>query len=86
MAHAKGGIVLKIICLLASPHGKKGNTARLMEEVLKGARQNGATAEIRVLKGGTVQPCRACDRCHVEGECVQKDDFGRIRDDILAAL
>lgn len=76
---------MKIVCLLASPHGKKGNTARLMEEVLKGARQKGASVEIRVLEGGTVLPCRACDRCHVKGRCVQKDDFQQLRDDILAA-
>jgi hypothetical protein len=33
---------MKIVSLVGSPHGKKGNTARLLEEVLKGAASLGA--------------------------------------------
>ena len=85
MANGQREDSMKIVCLLGSPHGRKGNTARLLEEVLRGAAQRGAAAETIVLAGRSVRPCRACDRCHVEGRCPQKDDFAAIAEKILAA-
>lgn len=76
---------MKIISIIGSPHGIKGSTARLLEEVLKGARHQGAKNETVVLKGGSVLPCRACDRCHIKGRCVQKDDFEKIKQKICDA-
>ncbi len=66
---------MKLISLVGSPHGEKGNTAKLTKEVLKGAESMGAVNETIVLKGDTVAPCRGCDVCHVKGFCVQKDSF-----------
>ncbi len=83
--HEIGGNAMKIISIVASPHGKKGNTARLLDEVLQGARQQGAKLETLLLKGDTVRPCRGCDRCHISGRCPQKDDFETIKQKILAA-
>jgi multimeric flavodoxin WrbA len=76
---------MKLISLVGSPHGEKGNTAKLAEEVLKGARSLGAEHETIVLKGDTVAPCRGCDVCHVKGVCVQKDQFTDIVDKIMRA-
>jgi multimeric flavodoxin WrbA len=76
---------MKIISLLASPHGLKGNTAGLLRHVLDGAQAQGAQTEIIVLKGDTVLPCLACDACHKKGHCVQKDDFESIKEKIMAA-
>ncbi len=76
---------MKIISLLASPHGLKGNTAGLLRHVLDGAKAEGAYAEIIVLKGDTVLPCRACDACHKKGRCIQKDEFESIKEKIMAA-
>lgn len=70
---------MKIIALLASPRGLKGNTAALLQYVLEGAKAEGGSAEIIVLKGDTVLPCRACDVCHEKGACIQKDDFAGIK-------
>jgi len=76
---------MKLISLVGSPHGEKGNTSKLIQEVLKGAESMGAVNETIFLKGDTVAPCRGCDVCHVKGGCVQKDSFHDIVQKILAA-
>ncbi len=76
---------MKIISLLASPHGLRGNTAGLLHYVIEGARSEGAKIETIVLKGDTVLPCRACDACHRKGRCTQKDRFEEIKAKIAAA-
>jgi len=76
---------MKIISLLGSPHGLKGNTARLLRHVLAGAQSEGAQTEIVVLKGDTVLPCRGCDACHKKGRCVQKDGFESLKEKVLKA-
>jgi multimeric flavodoxin WrbA len=40
---------MKIVALLGSPHGLKGNTARLLKIVLDGAKKEGARAETIML-------------------------------------
>ena len=76
---------MKIVSLVGSPHGEKGNTARLLNRVLEGAKAKGATSETILLKGDTVQPCLGCDTCHKKGGCVQKDRFEEIRGKIRQA-
>ncbi|RJP73823.1 MAG: flavodoxin family protein [Candidatus Abyssobacteria bacterium SURF_17] len=70
---------MKIVSLVASPRGMRGNTAALLRLVLEGAEAAGATAETIVLPGNTVLPCKACDSCHKKGACPQKDDFEAIK-------
>jgi len=74
---------LKIISLVASPKGKKGNTAGLLKHVIKGAEKQGAKIETIYLLGDSVLPCKACDVCHIKGKCPQKDEFNVIKDKIL---
>ncbi len=76
---------MKIISLLGSPHGLRGNTAGLLRLVLEGAEAEGARTETVVLKGDTVLPCLACDACHKKGRCVQKDEFEAIKEKISGA-
>lgn len=76
---------MKIIALLASPHGLKGNTAALLQYVMEGAKAEGCSTEIVVLKGDTVLPCLACDICHKKGSCLQKDDFESIKAKIVGS-
>jgi len=76
---------MRIISLLASPHGLKGNTAGLLRHVLEGAEAGGARTEIVVLKGDTVLPCLGCDICHKKGRCAQQDDFHILKEKILEA-
>jgi multimeric flavodoxin WrbA len=74
---------MKILGIVGSPRKLKGNTGRLMGEVLKAAEMAGATIETVDLPGGTVLPCRACDTCHKKGFCPQSDDFEDIRAKIM---
>lgn len=76
---------MKIISLLGSPHGLRGNTAKLLRDLLDGAESEGARTEIIVLKGGTVLPCKGCNTCHKKGYCAQKDDFESIKKKLLDA-
>lgn len=76
---------MKIVALLGSPHGLKGNTARLLKIVLEGAKEEGARTETIVVNWKKVAPCLACDVCHIKGRCQQKDDFEAIKGKIMAA-
>lgn len=66
---------MKIISIVGSPRGTKGNTARLLNEVIKGAENMGAQNETIFLCGDSVLSCLGCDKCHVKGKCIQKDKF-----------
>jgi multimeric flavodoxin WrbA len=76
---------MKIIALLATPHGLKGNTAALLRHVINGAEKEGGAAEVIVLRGDTVLPCLGCDQCHIKGYCIQKDEFETIKEKIIHA-
>lgn len=76
---------MRIVSIVGSPHGIKGNTARLLALVLEGAKSEGAKTKVITLAGGTVLPCRGCDGCHKKGRCSQKDDFESLKQDIMAA-
>lgn len=76
---------MKLVALVGSPHGVKGNTGRLTDIVIEGAKAKGAKVEVIALKGDTVNPCLGCDACHKKGKCVQKDEFEAIKEKILAA-
>jgi len=76
---------MKIVALLGSPLGLKGNTARLLKIVLEAAKEEGARTETIVVNWKKVAPCLACDVCHIKGRCRQKDDFEAIKGKIMAA-
>ncbi len=69
---------MKILAIVGSPHGMKGNTGRLLEEVLVGVQQAGGEAELVSLAESKVLPCVSCYACHKTGMCVLKDDFEEI--------
>jgi multimeric flavodoxin WrbA len=76
---------MKIIAILASPHGLKGNTGRLLKIVLEGAKKEGAKVETILMNWEKVAPCLGCDVCHIKGRCKQKDDFESIKEKIINA-
>jgi len=76
---------MQLVCLVGSPHGPHGNTARLLRCVLEGAAGEGAEAETIFLDGRNVLPCNGCDACHKVGHCVQQDSFAAIRERIEEA-
>lgn len=76
---------MKIVSILGSPHGQKGNTGRLLELVHVGVRDEGAQIETICLGAGLVRPCVACDACHRTGKCPHPDAFEAIRAKVAAA-
>ena len=76
---------MKIISILGSPNGEKGNTGSLLREVLKGAKSLDADCETISLRGDSIKPCRGCHNCHKKGKCHLKDEFEPIKAKIMAA-
>lgn len=76
---------MKIVSLVGSPRGTKGNTAALLKLVLQAAEGRGAETEIIALRGQEVRPCKACNTCHKTGVCPQKDGFNALKEKVLAA-
>ncbi|MFB3890707.1 MAG: flavodoxin family protein [Phycisphaerae bacterium] len=76
---------MKITAILGSPHGMKGATGMLLNEVVSAARAAGAEVGVFSLTEYEVKPCRACDVCHKTGSCSIKDDFPKLRDAMAAA-
>lgn len=76
---------MKILSIIGTPHGEKGNTGTLLGEVLKGAESQGAKCETIILRGDSIKPCLGCDQCHKKGRCPQNDEFESIKEKMLEA-
>jgi multimeric flavodoxin WrbA len=74
----------KIVAIFGSPR-RKGNTATLLRESIRGARQSGVIVEEIVLRDLKISPCLEIYGCKAAGECAIKDDFQKVRDLILDA-
>ena len=74
----------QIIAVYGSPR-RKGNTALLTKEAVRGAMDAGASVEAFVLRDLKISPCLEIYACKKEGECAIKDDFQMLRDKILSA-
>ena len=75
---------IRIIALYGSPR-RRGNTARLLQRAVEGARAAGAEVEEIVLRDLKMSPCLEIYGCKNAGECRLKDDFQITRDKILAS-
>lgn len=76
---------MKVLSILGSPNGERGNTGLLLSEVLKGAKEYGAECEIISLKGDSLKPCTGCNLCHKRGFCHLKDDFEHIKEKMFSS-
>lgn len=69
---------MKVLALLGSPR-KKGNTALLLDEYLRGMRDSGKGAEITkvFLHEKDIRSCSSCETCRkvTIGQCAVKDDM-----------
>ena len=69
---------MKIIGLVASPHGEKSSTRRLVSAVLEGAKKAGAQIELVDLAKARIGYCVACGTCYKTGVCPIPDEFNGI--------
>ncbi|NPV60948.1 MAG: flavodoxin family protein [Actinobacteria bacterium] len=73
-----------LLALYTSPRDK-GNTSLLMDALSDGAREAGYEVQDFRVANMDVRPCRACNACFRDGECVQKDDMQEIYPHLLRA-
>jgi len=70
---------MKIVAIMGSPLGMKGNTGVLLDGVIAGCKSGGADVTLLELCRLNVGPCRGCGRCHVTGECAVRDDYAKVK-------
>ena len=68
---------MKIIALQGSPR-KKGNTDRILDEMIKGAQENGHDVKKYFLAGLDIAPCSGCEICAKGHDCRFEDDGAEI--------
>lgn len=76
-------MTVKVLGLSGSPR-RHGNTETLLDAFLAGADEAGGETEKVILKGLSYTPCRGCNACHKDGECVVDDDAIPLFDRILS--
>lgn len=72
----------KILAIYGSPR-RKGNTALLLKQAVRGARDAHATVEEIVLRDLKISPCLEIYGCRETGRCVIQDDFQPLYDKLL---
>ncbi len=72
----------KVVAIYGSPR-RKGNTALLLQEAVRGAREEGAEVEEFVLRDLKMSPCLEIYACKNSGRCAIQDDFQKVYDSIL---
>lgn len=75
---------MKIVVLTGSPR-KNGNSAYLAEQFMKGAKEKGHEVFRFDCAFKQVEPCRACNRCGMNGPCIFNDDFQELRPRLIEA-
>jgi multimeric flavodoxin WrbA len=73
---------VKVLGISGSPH-RHGNTETLLDAFLAGGSEAGGEADKIILKDLEYSPCRGCNVCHKDGECIVKDQAIPLFDRIL---
>ena len=78
---------MKILALNGSPRGAAGNTERMVQPFLEGARSAGAETEVLYVKDLRIGFCKGCFACWTAtpGRCVQRDDMDMVLEKMDAA-
>lgn len=67
-------MAIEVLAVQGSPR-KEGNTDILLEEAIRGAREEGARVKKVVLVDLNISPCLAIYACKKAGQCAIKDDM-----------
>ncbi|MHA2049815.1 MAG: flavodoxin family protein [Promethearchaeota archaeon] len=73
---------MQVLGIVGSPR-IGGNTDTLVDEVLAGAAEAGASTEKIILNKLEIKPCQACNSCYKTGKCAQKDDMAELLDKMV---
>ena len=71
---SKKSVNMNILGIVGSPRSG-GNTDILVDEVLKGAKEEGAKTRKFMLNDLRIAPCKACNGCVKTEKCVHEDDM-----------
>ena len=74
----------KITAVFGSPR-RKGNTATLLTQAIKGARDAGAEVDEIVLRDLKMSPCLEIYGCKQSGRCAIQDDFQGVLEQLLSS-
>ena len=69
---------MKNILIIQGGGRPKGNTAQLVEYVIKGAEEAGHKTELISLLKNEVKGCLGCNACRYGKSCIHKDSFNEI--------
>lgn len=75
---------MNIVVLTGSPR-RRGNSNTLAERFIQGAQEAGHTVFRFDCAAERVRPCQACNACGMNGPCVQKDAFEKLREPLIKA-
>jgi multimeric flavodoxin WrbA len=75
---------MKILAISCSSR-RHGNTEILLEQVLQGAKQEGAEIELVTVQGKRLEPCDGCRTCDKIGKCHIQDDVQEIHQKMVEA-
>lgn len=74
----------KIVAFMGSPR-KNGNTAALVAEAVRGAKENGAQVKTYILNEMNIKPCQSCYFCRAKEGCPINDDMQSVYEDLKQA-
>jgi len=77
-------MTVTVLGISGSPH-RHGNTETLLDSFLDGAKSAGASVEKVILKDLNYSPCRGCNACHRDGQCIVADDAPPLFAQMMAA-
>ena len=75
---------MRILVIESSPH-KHGSSNMLASEFIRGAEENGHAVTVFDAGRSNIHPCLGCDRCGMNGKCVQHDDMETLEKLILSS-
>ena len=84
MTAVAGSEPIRVLGLAGSPR-RHGNTERLLDRFLAGAREAGADVEKVVVARLDIAACISCDGCWKEGVCVVQDEFQKINQRLVGS-
>ncbi len=78
---------MNVLAINGSPRIKQSATYHILDHLLSGMREAGASTDLVHLREHTIQPCTGCFSCWVKtpGKCILKDDMAPLLDKLVWA-
>jgi multimeric flavodoxin WrbA len=74
----------KVVAFIGSPR-KRGNTSDVVNQVLKGAADQGAETKVYYLNDMNIRGCQSCLYCRKNEGCPTKDDMEEVYEELKTA-